>query len=411
MPKLIRIIILLIAAAILPPLVISYPEAYAQDEFLLVESVPAETVLENSGLPRTADVWNEAFINAKSSIDIETFYFADQPGKPLEKIINTLKESASRGVKIRIIVDSSFYANNDKSVDLLENTENIKIRKIPMRNIAGGVMHAKFFVVDGEYVFLGSQNFDWRALMHIHEIGALVRNKRLAGTFSAIFQTDWDLCEHNMQGLLNTRLNSFVNSENPVLLSDEVYGEMEIYPAVSPPDHSMQGLDSELSELLRIINSAEISLNIQVYSYSKGREEPDFTAVDDALRNAGKRGVKVRMILPDWAMRKTTQKGIKELSTAENVQVRISSIPLYSEGFIPYARVDHCKYFTADQTTSWISTTNWEESYFKRSRNISLIVKGREVNNRLNEVFERSWDSPYAAPVDVNREYEEVKRN
>ena len=50
---------------------------------------------------------------------------------------------------------------------------------IDIGTVAGGVQHAKFFIVDGEEVFLGSQNFDWRALKHIHELG--VRGARLGG--------------------------------------------------------------------------------------------------------------------------------------------------------------------------------------------------------------------------------------
>lgn len=393
------------------PLFFLQEKGYSQDSFRLVESIPDETVLNSSKLENTFDVWMELVENAQRSIDIETFYFADKDSTTFNKFVASLKAASIRGIKIRIIVDSSFYASNDKSVDALEGIENIEIRKIPMRNISGGVMHAKFFIVDGESVFAGSQNFDWRALMHIHEIGAVIRDRRFAETFSEIFEADWKLCEGSLYGFSNMKLNSLVNRENPVKLNDREFGEIEIYPAVSPFGYVVDGLNFELEELLRIINNSKESLKIQIYSYStKDRSSEGFFAIDSALKNAAARGVKIKMLLPDWATKPGAIDAIKELSIVPNISIKISSIPLHSSGFIPYARVDHTKYFVCDNDISWISTTNWEKNYFYNSRNVSLVVKNKEVNKRLSDVFDISWDSPYSEFVDVNKQYEEVKR-
>lgn len=403
--------LLIIAAAYLSPLFFLQEKGYSQESFKLAESIPEETVLNSSKLENTFDVWMELIENAQRSIDIETFYFADKDSTTFNKFVASLKAASIRGIKIRIIVDSSFYASNDKSVDALEGIENIEIRKIPMRNISGGVMHAKFFIVDGESVFAGSQNFDWRALMHIHEIGAVIKNRRLAETFIEIFEADWKLCEGNLYGFSNMKMNSLVNRENPVKLNDREFGEIEIYPAVSPFGYVVEGLNFELEELLRIINSSKERLKIQIYSYStKDRSSEGFFAIDSALKNAAARGVKIRMLLPDWATKPGATDAIKDLSKVHNISIKISSIPLHSSGFIPYARVDHTKYFVCDNDISWISTTNWERNYFYNSRNVSLVVKNKEVNKWLSDVFGISWDSPYSEFVDVNKQYEEVKR-
>jgi len=386
-------------------------DCFPQDKIRLVQSIPLETEIGKSEIENTIDVWLEIVGNAKRTIDIETFYFADQDNSPLNEFMASLKSAAGRGVNVRIIVDSSFYSSNDKSVDLLEGVPNIEIRKIAMRNIAGGVMHAKFFIVDNETVFAGSQNMDWRALIHIHEIGAVVTDKKLAETFTEIFETDWKLCEGNLSGITAMRVNLFVNRENPVVLSDSESGDVEIYPAVSPYEYSMSSLSYELDELLRLINESKQKLNIQVYSYSvKDKSSGGFYAIDSALRNAAARGVKIRMIIPDWAAKPSAIDAIKELSLVENIQLKISSIPLYSGGFIPYARVDHSKFFTADDEMSWISTTNWEKNYFYNSRNVSFVVKSKEINKKLSGVFELWWNSPYSEFIDVNKQYEEVKR-
>ena len=384
-----------------------------EDDFELVESVPAETILEQSALPRTSDVWLKMINNAKENIDIETFYFANEKGQPLEEIMNAFKDAAKRRVKIRIIVDSTFYSNNDKSIDELYGIENITIRKIPMGNLAGGVMHAKYFIVDNENLFLGSQNMDWRALKHIHEIGVRVKNKELAATFKDVFETDWNLCSESRSGLPVHSVNQYVNAANPLSLNSENFGKIVLYPAFSPPEINLPGLSSEEEELIKWINIAVDSLLIQMYSYSpKAKNETNYyDQIDIALRNAASRNVKIKIIFSDWAIRDPATDFIKDLSKVDNIQIKFSSIPEYSSGFIPYSRVEHCKYFIWDNNISWISTSNWEWGYFYNCRNATLIVENTKVNSQLREVFYRSWNSPYSSFVDVNKDYKSVKRN
>jgi len=388
-------------------------QIFSQDEIEIVESIPLETPLEKSDLPRTLNVWLKMINEAKESVDIETFYFANEKGKPLEQIIAALKDAAGRGVIVRIIVDSGFYSKNDKSVDELEGIKNITIKKIPFSNLAGGVMHAKYFIADKINVFTGSQNFDWRALIHIHEIGIRVKNKDMGRTFSELFETDWKLCDNNFYGITNMAVHFFVNKDNPVTVSSDKYGQVMMYPAFSPPDLNMPGLSSEEDELIKIIDNSKNRLLIQMYSYSpKTRsKEIKYDRIDNALRSAASRGVKVKIIFSDWAIRDEATDFIKSLSAEKNIEIKFSSIPQYSAGFIPYSRVDHCKYFISDNNISWISSSNWEWGYFNNSRNATIVTENLKINEELEKVFYRSWDSNFTEKVDIDRKYESVKRN
>jgi phosphatidylserine/phosphatidylglycerophosphate/cardiolipin synthase-like enzyme len=86
-------------------------------------------------------------------------------------------------------------------------------------------------------------------------------------------------------------------------------------------------------------------------------------------------------------------------------------MPQYSKGYIPFARVQHCKFFVADDDMAWISTSNWERDYFYESRNAALIIESEKVNEVLEGVFNRVWNSTYVEKVDVEKEYKPVKRN
>lgn len=36
-----------------------------------------------------------------------------------------------------------------------------------MKQLTGGVLHSKFWVVDGRHVYVGSANMDWRSLTQV----------------------------------------------------------------------------------------------------------------------------------------------------------------------------------------------------------------------------------------------------
>ena len=42
-----------------------------------------------------------------------------------------------------------------------------QVRYVPMGRLTGGVLHSKFWVVDGRHVYVGSANMDWRSLTQV----------------------------------------------------------------------------------------------------------------------------------------------------------------------------------------------------------------------------------------------------
>ena len=146
----------------------------------LVESVPIETSLDLPGLRNTPEVWLEMIDGATSTIDIETFYFSAGSGEDqLELVLKALEKASSRGVRIRALSDAGFHRTYPEVFGRLEQLSNIETRIIDAGKLWGGVVHAKFFIVDGKELFVGSQNWDWRALEHIHELGVRINHKGL----------------------------------------------------------------------------------------------------------------------------------------------------------------------------------------------------------------------------------------
>ena len=108
---------------------------------------------------------------AQHSIDIEEFYISNELNGPMQDVLNAICAAADRGVKIRILADAKMYKTYPISVDTLGKHRNIETRRIDFGKMTGGIQHAKYFLVDGTDAYVGSQNFDWRSLKHIRELG------------------------------------------------------------------------------------------------------------------------------------------------------------------------------------------------------------------------------------------------
>ena len=160
--------------------------------FELVHTVPLDTELASADLRQPGPVWIELFDGAKSTIDIGQFYAADHPGSVLERVIERLEAAGKRGVKIRFLLEEKGIRLSEAStLERLRTIPNLTLRVLPYAQLSGGIIHAKYMVVDGQQAFVGSQNFDWRSLEHIHETGLRITDATVVGQVQAIFDQDW----------------------------------------------------------------------------------------------------------------------------------------------------------------------------------------------------------------------------
>ncbi len=376
----------------------------------LVESIPVETTLDNPNIRNTPEVWIEMINSAKYKIDIEQFYITSEKGEMLEGILNALVSAAERGVKIRIIVDSKMYVTYPDDVNRLEQQNpNIIKHVIDFGRLAGGIQHAKFFIVDESDIFLGSQNFDWRAMNHIHELGVKVKDSDIANLYTKLFDSDWDYCEKN-DG--ETWKNFYPTSV--ILLSkyltDSYYGSVELIPTMSPPPFISADNFQDERNLLEMIDSAKEEVCLQFLTYKTSLKEGGTFFLDSALVNAASRGVKVKLIVSDWSIGEYAINDLKRLAGINNIEVKYSSIPEWSGGHLPFARVEHCKYAVADNNVCWIGTANAEKSYFRNSRNVGVVIDNSKIASEVKDIFMKDWNGPYTYYITTGGNYTPRKR-
>lgn len=375
----------------------------------LVESVPVETSLDNPDIRNTHDVWLEMIRGAARTLDLEQFYISNKNGEPLEDIIRAIEQAAERGVLVRIIADMRFSKTYPETLERLSRQKGIAVRIIDYGKLAGGVQHAKYFIVDQQEVFLGSQNFDWRALKHIHELGLRIRHRELARFYQDIFELDWRLAQHNDRTLLR---NYLVPQRYPVPYTVVEHSDtVRLIPTASPigfiPDSSLW----DEPQIVRLIDGAEREVSLQFLGYdTRARDGSEYRVLDDALRRAAARGVQVRLLVSDWEKGTPAEKALRELTKVQNIEVRFMVIPEWSGGYISFARVQHCKFIVADGAEFWLGTSNAEKSYFHNSRNVGIVIRSAHLARVVATVFKKSWDSEYAERVDPNVTYERRKR-
>jgi phosphatidylserine/phosphatidylglycerophosphate/cardiolipin synthase-like enzyme len=385
-----------------------YHTSAQQKEFWaieLVESVPIETTLDNPDIRDAHEVWLEMIRGAKKTLDIEQFYISNEPNEPLDDILSAIIAAGERGVRVRIIVDARMHNTYPWPADSLATLKDISLRIIDFGKLAGGIQHAKFFIVDGEEMFLGSQNFDWRALKHIHELGLRLKFPQLVRVYSDVFELDWRLAEQNDRASVS-RLLKHNRYQIPFHLAVDSSDTLTMSPTFSPLSLISDTTLWDEKQIGRLLADAQEEILLQFLSYSPvGRNKSYYAMFETALRSAAARGVKVKMIVSDWAIETPEIYHLKSLSTIPNIEVRFTAIPEWSGGYIPFARVEHCKFIVVDGRRFWLGTSNGEKSYFYTSRNLGIIIENKRLSERLQQIFFKSWDSPYAQTVRPEKEY------
>lgn len=396
----------------------------------LVETVPVETALGNPALPQAKDVWREMIRSAQRSIDVEGFYLSTWPHEPLEPVLAALGDAGRRGVRVRLLFDRGMVRTYPKPLDSLATLPGVTARAIDMRRIAGGVQHSKYFLVDGEQVYLGSQNFDWRSLKHIHEMGVWVRDKRVARTFADVFEWDWSAADTTTwrDGLVAPphpdstgalRMSRAARLpvppaqrrvDVPIRIVQTPGDTVVAWPSYSPKGWIPDSTRWDQDAIVSLLDGTRHEIVLQLLTYAPEEYNEKDETLDRALRRAAARGARVKLLIADWVVNGHGIRWLQELAQVPNVEVRLSTLPDWSGGYIPFARVDHCKYAVADTQTTWVGTANWGPGYFYGSRNLALTMRNRPLALDARRVFESGWSDSTAKAVRVDYTYPEKLR-
>jgi phosphatidylserine/phosphatidylglycerophosphate/cardiolipin synthase-like enzyme len=368
----------------------------------LVETPPVETTLDHPDVANAAPTWVAMIDRAQRSLDFAEFYASEAEPKDraqslLAPVIAAVERAVKRGVKVRFLADSLFAPKYPETLEMLRSV-GATVRIIDFAKRGGGILHAKYFVVDGVESYVGSQNFDWRSLSHIQEMGVRVTSPVIAAELLDLLDTDWELAAG---AAADTRVHHAHTSDVQARSGERL--TLTASPKGWLPDESMW----ELPKLVALIDGAKHAVDVQVLEYkTKDRDGSTFPTLDDALRRAAARGVRVRLLVSEWTIKPGSdeRRVLDDLAKVLNVEVRVITIPKFSGGDIPFARVAHAKYMVVDGAAgasahAWVGTSNWQGNYFTMTRNVGVIIAGGKLPARLDAIFEDGWSGAYGKPL------------
>ncbi len=379
----------------------------------VVESVPSGTGLSTPGVIKTSEIWKDILRSADETINLGMFYMVSKEGSQIEEIIQIIKEQVAAGVELKVVTDKIFYKKYPEIPDKLDSLKNAEVRIIDLGEIAGGVMHAKYFIVDGRHFYVGSANFDWRSLEHIREIGLAGSSAKISSQLLEIFNRDFTLAggKDKKRESPSFHPNSMPDYEKLKEAKTDL-GRFTLSVSATPPMITPAKILLTEESIIKIINSAQKSIFIDIFQYglSSSYSPVYYDYIDRALRQAAARGVRIKFMVSDWALSENQQAVLKSLQVMPNIEVRYLAIPEAEEGHISFARVSHTKLLIADGKTAWTGSANWQPGYFNESRNVGIITGKNELVQNLTKFFNTAWKSSYARYLELDKTYSPPRR-
>lgn len=311
--------------------------------------------------------------NAKSSINIEYYIFADdQTGK---QVMNALIKKAKEGVKVKLIYDSigclgaprRFFRKLKKAggeiAEFFPPFAYVRMINLKMnyRN------HKKIVVIDGEIAYTGGINikddhmgkskklYPWRDT-HI----------RITGTgvypLQTIFLNDWRyLKKENYPSSYYMKQGLF---PEPI-----INGDAYLQVVVSGPDSPVQNIKETY---IKLITNAKKEILIQTPYFI-----PDESFMS-ALRIALASGVKIKIMVPAKPDHRTvywvTQSYLKEF-------VELGVDIYFYDGFL------HSKTLVVDDNILSIGTCNLDNRSFGLNFEDTVILYSKKLNQEYKEYY------------------------
>jgi cardiolipin synthase A/B len=340
--------------------------------------------------PRTYAAMFEAIARAREYVLVESFIFEDANAGD-RQLSALLSEAVGRGVKIYILYDAVGSLSTDAK--FLESLGAAGIAMCafnplnPLDDRFSGVNqrdHRKIVVVDGEQAFTGGVNFS-----QAYRI-ASSQARRSGFSKQKSLEQGWRDTHIGLAGTAARELER---------LFRETWQKAECKGDVSPPfrDHAIDAgktlvqvvastPDDESNEiyatLLSVITYARQSIDVTMAYFV-----PD-DVLEQALKDAARRGVKVRIILPSYS----DFSGVFYAGRAHYNELLESGVRLFEleSAFL------HSKSIVVDGVWSSIGSTNFDWRSFVHNNEISVCVIGEE--------FARSMDGMFAADLAESRE-------
>lgn len=329
-----------------------------------------------------------------------------------EAVAGVLQEALARGVRVQVGVEGSPPGGRPADQDPLLDRLAVAGARVLVMGEAGTVWrryafhHAKYAVVDGSWVVLGSENFspggfpaDGRGN---RGWGLVVRSSELAAYLLELTREDWDPHRSDVTLRAPGASPPWPSGEQGPDPFPETLPRASVQVLLSP-DNAVDG-----EGLLGFLQGATASLDVQLLYLRSGWRAGESPLVG-ALLDAARRGVTVRVLL-DGGPHNVGGPGANDgMAAALNDRARQEGLPLHAR-LLPtpsfgMSRI-HNKGVLVDGRAVLVGSANWNYHGAYENREVGLVVESPQVARVFQEAFDRDWDAragPLTADVEGPR--------
>jgi phosphatidylserine/phosphatidylglycerophosphate/cardiolipin synthase-like enzyme len=298
---------------------------------------PAEDGVYYRAVLEVVDEAAETISVLLSSVSVE-----DNP------LLPALAAAAERGVRVRALLDASDWATEITAKHtpvvsyLLEHGIEARFDDPAV------TLHAKLVVVDRDVVVLGSSNWNRYALTEHRQADVLIKEASIGAFYGEYFDLLWT------GAMTDRRLE--------LDLPDDFGAAPAVLPLADGPDTASYG-----RVLLELLSRAQRSIHVALYrmSYYSGYGDSLSNELADALTDAARRGLEVKVLLDDCAFYDdSAQANLTSALTLQRrgVEVRMDDADLTT----------HSKLVVIDEATVVLGSTNW--NYYSLEKNCETNV-------------------------------------
>ena len=267
---------------------------------------------------------------ARQTIALEVYLLSD------EATIVALEQAATRGVHVRVILEEQPFGGAGNQPEIYERLREAGV-DVRWSNPVFRFTHIKTFVVDRRTAVVMNQNLTESSFTRNREFGVVTTRPGEVAQAAAIFEADWARTAEPAGG-----------------------------PLVVSPTTSRR-------ELLALIDGADRSLDL----YAEVVRDPE---IMDALSNAARRGVPVRLVMTGNPNGDDDNAPERRELAAAGVQVRLA------RGVYVHAKV-----ILADGTRAFVGSQNLTATSLDQNRELGIMLDDPASRSRIMRTFERDF--------------------
>ncbi len=307
------------------------------------------TVMPDYGPKTMATALIDAIDGATTSIDFAVYGFNGS-----EEIIAALIAAKNRSVTVRGVVDSY----DSRSYPYRSTADVVSAIGTVVADMDDRIMHNKFFVIDGRWVWTGSTNISRQEIdaEYYGDVSVLIDSTALADIYTDEF-------DEMYAGDFHTDKTDNTTHVLPTLSDGTV-----IKSYFAPTD------DAETNAIVAAINAANTKINMRTFFLTS-------QTIVDALEDAKDRGVTVRIILD--AASAHNEYSLHEALRTYGISVKVEN----------WGGTEHCKAFSVDGYLVVLGSQNFTASGNTSSDENTLSISNRPMATAFDAAFETRWSS------------------